>query len=157
MVHSSHDSWIGSVLDLISPGIQINTLRELGCACGKLSVEHLVDLLQVRIGCVPAHLHPSPRKPGEEKASHQEQCPENIATEMRGCSNSTLRAVSFHDFEAIFLDDRVGEHFFRNVLKLFLGFLAGPAFEIQDEEFSLANIFNGRSPSPERACWIVCP
>ena|SRR5215469_12042695 len=47
------------------------------------------------------------------------------------------------DFEAIFFDDRIGEDFFGDALELFLSFVAAPAVEIQDEEFSLADVFDG--------------
>jgi len=52
-------------------------------------------------------------------------------------------ASSVDDFEAVFFDDGIGEHFFGNALQLFLSFVAVPAIEIQDEEFALADIFHG--------------
>ena len=51
-----------------------------------------------------------------------------------------VTARSLHDLEAVFLDDGVCEHFFRNVLELFLRFVTAPAIEIQNEEFSLADV-----------------
>src|SRR5215472_2182155 len=50
---------------------------------------------------------------------------------------------SVDDFEAIFLDDGIGEDFFGDALELFLSFVAAPAVEIQDEEFSLTDILYG--------------
>jgi len=48
-----------------------------------------------------------------------------------------------HDFEARFFDDRIGENFFRDALDLLRGFVARQTFDIQDEEFALAHIFDG--------------
>src|SRR5438477_5385668 len=61
-------------------------------------------------------------------------------------------ASSVDDFEAVFFDDGIGEHFFGNALQLFLSFVAVPAIEIQDEEFALADIFHeiGRASCRER-------
>lgn len=52
-------------------------------------------------------------------------------------------AGSVYDFEAIFFDDGIGKDFFGDALELFLGFVAVPAVEIQNEEFSLADVFDG--------------
>jgi hypothetical protein len=49
-----------------------------------------------------------------------------------------------HDLEAVFLDDRIGEHFPGNALELLLRFFAVPAIEIENEEFALANVGNLR-------------
>jgi hypothetical protein len=65
-----------------------------------------------------------------------------LAKVLRVDAWSAERGNSVDDFEAIFLDDRVGEDFFGNPLELFLRFVAVPAIEIQDEEFSLAYIFH---------------
>jgi hypothetical protein len=46
------------------------------------------------------------------------------------------------DFEAEFFDDGIGEDIFRDTLDLGFGFIAGHAVEIQDEEFSLADILD---------------
>src|SRR6267143_3431663 len=54
-----------------------------------------------------------------------------------------VKAQSVHYLEAVFFDDRVGEHFLRYVLELFLRFVAAPAVEIQNEEFSLADVAHG--------------
>ena len=59
--------------------------------------------------------------------------------------------MSVDDFEAIFFDDRVGEDFFGNALELLLGLVAVPAIEIQDEEFSLADIFHGDVPKARKS------
>lgn len=53
---------------------------------------------------------------------------------------------SIHDFKPVFFDDRIGEHFLRDPLQLFLSFLAVQAIEIQNEEFSLSHVFYGRIP-----------
>ncbi len=50
---------------------------------------------------------------------------------------------SVDNFKAVFFDDRVCEHFFRNSFELFLRFIAAPAIEIQDKELPLADIFHG--------------
>jgi len=49
-----------------------------------------------------------------------------------------------HDLEAVFLDDRIGEHFLGNALELLLRFVAAPAIQIENEEFSLAHVGNLR-------------
>ena len=56
------------------------------------------------------------------------------------------RGSSVDDFEAIFFDDRIGEDFFGDALELLLSFVAAPAVEIQDEEFSLSDVFHGGDP-----------
>ena len=43
-----------------------------------------------------------------------------------------------HDLEAVFLYDRIGEHFPGNPLELLLRFVAVPAIQIQHKKFSLA-------------------
>lgn len=58
-------------------------------------------------------------------------------------SERRAKAGLVDDFEAVFLDDGIGEDFFGDALELFLGLVAVPAIEIQDEEFSLANVFHG--------------
>jgi hypothetical protein len=55
---------------------------------------------------------------------------------------------SLHDFEAGFFNDRVGEDFFGDVLHLLQGFVAGQAFDIQDEKFALADVFDGGVAQP---------
>src|SRR5207302_9682714 len=50
---------------------------------------------------------------------------------------------SVNDLEAVFLDDRIGENFLGNFLELLLGLVPGPAVEIENEEFALANVGNG--------------
>ena len=63
----------------------------------------------------------------------------------------TERGSSINDPEAVFFNDRVGEHFLGNALELFLRFVTVPAIEIQHEEFSLAHIFHGSVTKP-REC-----
>ena len=46
----------------------------------------------------------------------------------------------FHDLEAVFLDDRIGEHFLGDALELLLRLVAVPAIQIKNEEFSLAYV-----------------
>ncbi len=46
------------------------------------------------------------------------------------------------DFEAEFFDDGIGEDVFGDALDLRFGFVAGHAVEIQDEEFSLADVLD---------------
>jgi len=53
------------------------------------------------------------------------------------------KAPSVDDLEAIFLNDRIGEDFLGNFLELLLGLVAGPAVEIENEEFALANVGDG--------------
>src|SRR5580692_264885 len=55
-----------------------------------------------------------------------------------------MAACLLYDFEARFFDHRVGEHFFGNVLDLLQGLIARQTFDVEDEEFSLADIFDGR-------------
>jgi len=55
---------------------------------------------------------------------------------------------SVNDLKAVFFDNSVGEHFLRNVLELFLRFVAAPAIEIQDEEFALADVTHGGVAEP---------
>ncbi len=55
---------------------------------------------------------------------------------------------SVHDLKAVFFDDGVREHFFRNVLELFLRFVAAPAIEMQNEEFSLADVAHSGVAEP---------
>ena len=50
------------------------------------------------------------------------------------------------DFETVFLDDGIGEDFLGNAVELLLSFLVAPAVEIQDEEFTLANVFDCSVP-----------
>src|SRR4029077_188495 len=68
-------------------------------------------------------------------AAPQRRIPENMPR-MR----LRMRGRSLDDLETVFFDDGVSEHFFGNVLKLFLRFVAAPAIEIQDKEFSLADV-----------------
>src|SRR5205807_6892244 len=58
------------------------------------------------------------------------------------------RSGSVHDLKAVFLDNRVGEHFFRDMLELFLRLIAAPAIEIQNEEFPLADVAHGGIAKP---------
>src|SRR5579859_734228 len=51
-------------------------------------------------------------------------------------------AESVDNFKAIFFDDRIGENFLGNAVELLLGFVAVPAVEIQDKEFSLTDVFD---------------
>ena len=55
------------------------------------------------------------------------------------------------DFEAVFFDDRIGEDFFGDALELLLSFVAAPAVEIQDEEFSLSDVFHGGVTEPRES------
>lgn len=48
----------------------------------------------------------------------------------------------FYDFEAVFLDHRIRENLFGDALEFSLRLITVPAIQIQDEEFSLANIFH---------------
>lgn len=57
---------------------------------------------------------------------------------------------SVYDLKTVFLDDRIGQHVFGNPFQLLLRFLAVPAIEIQDEEFSLAHISHRRVPEPRK-------
>ena len=47
------------------------------------------------------------------------------------------------DLEAVFLDDWIGEDFLRDALELLPGFVTIPAVQVEDEEFALADIFDG--------------
>ena len=50
---------------------------------------------------------------------------------------------SVNDLEAIFFDDRIGQNFLGNVLEVFLGLVAVPAIQIEDEELALADVLHG--------------
>jgi hypothetical protein len=59
------------------------------------------------------------------------------------CEQSDYARVSpgsLHNFESIFLDHRIGQHFFGNALELRLRLFAAPTIEIQHKEFSLPYI-----------------
>src|SRR5207248_9800724 len=47
------------------------------------------------------------------------------------------------DLEADFLEDWIGEDFFGVAFELFLSLVVVQTVRIQDEEFSLANVFHG--------------
>src|SRR5882672_69612 len=53
-----------------------------------------------------------------------------------------LRAL-LYDFETEFFDDGIGEDFLGDALGLRLSVLTGEAVEIEDEEFALADVFDG--------------
>ena len=48
-----------------------------------------------------------------------------------------------NDFEAVFLDDGIGQNFLGDALELRLSFITSPAVEIQHEEFALADVCDG--------------
>src|SRR5258708_29739368 len=48
-----------------------------------------------------------------------------------------------YDFETEFFDDGIGEDFLGDALSLRLSVLTGEAVEIEDEEFALADVFDG--------------
>ena len=56
-----------------------------------------------------------------------------------------------NDLEAVFFDDGIGQDFFGDTFELSLCFVSGPAVEIQDKEFSLAHIFDGRKAKPGKS------
>jgi hypothetical protein len=56
---------------------------------------------------------------------------------------SVTRLSSLDDLEAVFLDDWVGQDFFGDALELFLGFVAIPTIQIQDEKLPLADVLDG--------------
>src|SRR6266403_1977729 len=56
---------------------------------------------------------------------------------------SFRKTQSVDDLEAVFLDDRIGENVLGNFLELLLGLVPGPAVEIENEEFALANVGYG--------------
>src|SRR6266849_2243856 len=51
---------------------------------------------------------------------------------------------SVNDLEAIFLDNWIGQNFLGDALEVFLGFVAVPAIQIEDEELALADVLHGR-------------
>jgi hypothetical protein len=57
-------------------------------------------------------------------------------------------AELLHDFETIFFDDRIGENFFGDAFEVFLSFIVVPAVQIEDEEFPLADVFDGCVTKP---------
>src|SRR5690242_76538 len=46
-------------------------------------------------------------------------------------------SASLQDFEAVFFDDRICEHFLGNAVELLLRFVAVPAVQIEDEKLAL--------------------
>src|ERR1044072_5369286 len=60
----------------------------------------------------------------------------------------TIPHMLFDDLEAVFLDDRIGENFPGNFLQLALGLFAGPAIEIKNKKFALANVGDGGVTEP---------
>ena len=52
-------------------------------------------------------------------------------------------ATLLEDFESEFFDYGIGEDFFGDAFGLGLGVFAGEAVEIEDEEFALADVFDG--------------
>ena len=69
---------------------------------------------------------------------------ENTSGSRSRDGDSSGDVCSVDNFEAVFLDDCVGEDFFGDVFELFLGLVARPTVEVQNEEFSLANVTDGR-------------
>jgi hypothetical protein len=57
---------------------------------------------------------------------------------------STEERSSVNDFEAALFDYGVGQDFLRDVLDLFLRFVAAQAIEVQNEEFTLTDIAHSR-------------
>jgi hypothetical protein len=55
---------------------------------------------------------------------------------------------SVDDLEAVFFDDRIRKHIFRDALELFLRFIATPSIQIQNKEFSLPDILHGPVAEP---------
>jgi hypothetical protein len=80
-------------------------------ASGKLSIEHLVNLPQARIGSMAVLLAPCGRQQGEN--AKYEEAGEGWK-EMPGKDACVFHqgASSVHNLEAVFFDDRVCEHFF---------------------------------------------
>jgi len=62
-----------------------------------------------------------------------------------------MRRSLLHDLEAVFLDDRVGQHVLGNFLQLLLRLVARPAIEIQHKEFPLAYIGNRGIAQPGKS------
>lgn len=58
----------------------------------------------------------------------------------RDLPKTEARWQLFHDLEAVFLDDRISEHFLGDALELLLRFFAVPTIQIEDKEFSLAYV-----------------
>src|SRR6266700_3726647 len=78
---------------------------------------------------------------------------ENSAHQNRGI----VARQSLNDFEAIFFDDWVCKHFLGNAIELLLRFIAAPTIEIEDKEFSLADIFYGRITQPRKGVLDCLP
>src|SRR5258705_3687758 len=55
----------------------------------------------------------------------------------------STKTESVDDREAVFLDHRIGEDCLRDFLEMLLGLVPGPAVEIENEEFALANVGDG--------------
>ena len=57
----------------------------------------------------------------------------------------------FNDLEAVFFDDRIGQHFLGDALELRLGFIAVPSVEVEDEKLALAYVlYSGVTQAGER-------
>ncbi len=87
--------------------------RALGCASGKLGVEHFVNLSQARVGGVRVALASDAGERQDDDATSRPTS-KNAGEQptARGMRDSSWRAGSVDNFEAVFFDDGVGEHFF---------------------------------------------
>lgn len=56
----------------------------------------------------------------------------------------SMKGGLLKDFKAGFFDDRVGQNVLRNTADLFFRLVARQALDVQYEEFSLPNVFDGR-------------
>jgi hypothetical protein len=69
------------------------------------------------------------------------------ATSRRQCTkwngSEGGRYKLLHDFEAVFLDDGIGQNFLGDALELRLSLVTSPAVEIKHEEFALADVGDG--------------
>ncbi len=136
-------SFVGGILELVAARTEEVFDAGSRSPLRKLGVQHFIDFLEAGVGSVGVTLAPKGHHRREKYSGGQRKQPRDSSRQLNGVAATYHQAPRLLDyFEARFFDDRVGEHFFGNVLDLFQRFVAGQAFDIQHEEFSLANVFD---------------
>jgi len=95
----------------------------------QLRFQHVLNGLELRIIDLQCLLATNEKKQtghGQEEAHPRRETEVANAVEERSHGMGPL----FNNLEAIFLNDRIGEDFFRDALQLFLGFVTVPAVEV---------------------------
>src|SRR6266481_738539 len=60
------------------------------------------------------------------------------------------RLLLFHDLESKFFNHRIGQHFLRNPLHLFLRFVAVPAIQVQHKKLPLPHFLFQLTPTTQK-------